>query len=127
MSKETELPSGRVVIDERGNSVWEWRNPDGTYSRTTDTQRLRTLEIENYEIDETRKQKQPDFTSYFGLDTGKTTPDLKADAPKSQRRSLDDMRRLSEEIKRKREQGLIQPAVSLPASNGKPDPDDKKR
>ncbi len=116
MGKQTELPSGRVVIDDRGNSVWEWRNADGTYSRITDTQRLRTLEIENYTLVETSKQKQPDFTSYYGLGT---EPAPEPGEKKSTRRSLDDMRKLSEEIKRKRAAGELPPGAPIP-------PNDKK-
>lgn len=35
--------SGRVVSDERGNNVWEWRRHDGTYSRELSAEDLEQL------------------------------------------------------------------------------------
>ena len=35
--------SGRVVTDERGNNVWEWRRHDGTYSRELSAEDLELL------------------------------------------------------------------------------------
>lgn len=35
--------SGRVVSDERGNSIWEWRRHDGSYSRELSAEDLERL------------------------------------------------------------------------------------
>ncbi|MFT3907420.1 MAG: hypothetical protein QM718_14080 [Steroidobacteraceae bacterium] len=35
--------SGRVVSDERGNNLWEWRRHDGTYSRELSAEDLEQL------------------------------------------------------------------------------------
>ena len=51
--------SGRAGVDERGNSVWEWKLETGVYSRDISTQRLRKLDLGDLSIAETANQKRP--------------------------------------------------------------------
>jgi hypothetical protein len=66
--------SGRPAIDHRGNAVWEWRKEDGTFSIDVETNCVKALQETHLAIEE----------------------------PKPPRRTLDDMRRLSEEIRRRK-------------------------
>jgi len=91
---------GRVAFDDRGNSFWEWRVEDG-FSTEVDTSRIRQLQESSARMLSLADPVDPAPTTtherpYFERER---KPD---DAP-PRRRSLDDMRRLSEEIKRKRE------------------------
>lgn len=120
-----EKRSGRVTFDERGNSVWEWQLETGVYSKDVSTQRLKKLELDELSIAETAISKRPpglgggdkkapgsgfnpyDNTSRAGgsaspYDTARALGEKVADEPQPQkRRTLDDMRKLSEEIKKK--------------------------
>jgi hypothetical protein len=51
--------SGRIIQDERGNSVWEWKLETGVYSRDINTQRLKKLEFNDLSIAETAKHQRP--------------------------------------------------------------------
>jgi hypothetical protein len=55
--------SGRAGVDERGNSVWEWKLETGVYSRDISTQRLRKLDLGDLSIAETASHKRPDGLS----------------------------------------------------------------
>jgi hypothetical protein len=94
MSKEPDTKSGRVAFDERGSSTWEWRVDTGTFSRDIDTQRLRQLQ------EETAVTLKSETASAPGVDPYSVTTPLAPE--KARRRTLDDMRKLSEEIKRSR-------------------------
>ena len=98
MSKPRVTSTGRVVFDDRGQSVWEWR-VDDHFEKDVDTARLRTLQdtsvLEVLEDVEPGAAPPTPQSNYF--DAGP-----KEDAAAGKRRSLDDMRRLSEEIKKKR-------------------------
>lgn len=98
MSKPRVTSTGRVVFDDRGQSVWEWR-VDDHFEKDVDTARLRTLQdtsvLEVLEDGDPAKAAAKPESSYF--DAGP-----KDDPAAGRRRSLDDMRRLSEEIKKKR-------------------------
>lgn len=95
MSKDPDPKSGRVTFDERGRSTWEWRVDTGTFSRDIDTQRMRQLQ------EETGVTFKEEDVPSAGVDPYSVS---KPPAPqKAPRRTLDDMRRLSEEIKRNRE------------------------
>lgn len=119
-----EKRSGRVTFDERGNSVWEWQLETGVYSKDVSTQRLKKLELDELSIAETAISKRPpglgggdkkapgsgfnpyDNTSRAGgsaspYDTARALGEKVADEPQPQkRRTLDDMRKLSESIKK---------------------------
>lgn len=126
LPKEDEKRSGRVSFDERGNSVWEWQLETGVYSKDVSTQRLKKLELDELSIAETAINERPtglaagvnpkkapgtgfnpyDNTPRTGggaspYDTARTLGDKIHDEPKTQRpRTLDDMRKLSEAIKK---------------------------
>jgi hypothetical protein len=100
MSKkfDPQAPSGRIAFDARGNAVWEWRTANGEFKSDVDTQTVKAL--------------QEDTNGKFGV-VPTPTPDSQTvshdpystvDAPRAsqKRRTLDDMRKLSEEIKRSR-------------------------
>jgi hypothetical protein len=95
MSKDPDPKSGRVAFDERGRATWEWRIDTGTFSRDIDTKRLRQLQ------EEAAATLKEDVPPNDGVDPYSVNVPL---APqKSPRRTLDDMRKLSEEIMRSRQ------------------------
>jgi hypothetical protein len=51
--------SGRPGVDERGNTVWEWKLETGVYSRDISTQRLKKLDLGDLSIAETASHKRP--------------------------------------------------------------------
>ena len=51
--------SGRAGVDERGNTVWEWKLETGVYSRDITTQRLKKLDLGDLSIAETAKHQTP--------------------------------------------------------------------
>ena len=95
MSKDPDPKSGRVAFDERGRSTWEWRVDTGTFSRDVDTQRLKQLQEEAGVTLKDEPVPTPGVDPY-----SVTTPVAPQKTP---RRTLDDMRKLSEEIKRTRQ------------------------
>jgi hypothetical protein len=95
MAKESEPKSGRVAFDERGMPTWEWRIDTGTFSRDIDTQRLRQLQ-EEAAVTLEDEPVQPSGTDPYSVAIP-VTPQ------KTPRRTLDDMRKLSEEIKLRRQ------------------------
>src|ERR1700733_10432861 len=95
MAKEPDSKSGRVAFDDRGRSTWEWRVDTGTFSRDIDTQQLEQLQ------EEAAVTLKDEPAPSAGVDPySVTTPVVPQKTP---RRSLDDMRKLSEEIKRSRQ------------------------
>jgi hypothetical protein len=88
-------PSGRIVFDERGRAVWEWRTDTG-FKTDVDTQQVRALqEAANVDISEAPTSPVSDNP----YSTGDKRDVIAKRAP---RRTLDDMRKLSEEIKQSR-------------------------
>jgi hypothetical protein len=51
--------SGRPGVDERGNTVWEWKLETGVYSRDISTQRLKKLDLGDLSIAETASHQRP--------------------------------------------------------------------
>ncbi len=91
------IPSGRVTFDDRGDPVWEWRVAGNRYTRDVDTSEVKALQEHVPLALEGRPETAPDAKSADYFVAGP------AEAPATQqRRTLDDMRRLSEEIKRRR-------------------------
>jgi hypothetical protein len=95
MAKDPDPKSGRVAFDERGRSTWEWRTDTGTFSPDIDSKRLRQLQ------EDAATTLKEDVPPIEGVDPySVSAPSATAKAP---RRTLDDMRKLSEEIKRSRQ------------------------
>jgi len=102
MSKKFDphAPSGRIAFDARGNAVWQWRTQSGDFKSDVDTQTVKAL--------------QEDTDGKLGVAPTPTPNSQPVDhdpyssssaaAPRvpQKRRTLDDMRKLSEEIKRAR-------------------------
>ena len=120
-----EKRSGRAGFDERGNSVWEWQLETGVYSRDVTTQKLKKLELGELSIAETATHPRPSGLEpeqkvrgggfnpydrvpnvgggYSPYDTARALGDRFKDKPKPERpRTLDDMRKLSEAIKKEK-------------------------
>jgi hypothetical protein len=90
------IPSGRIAFDDRGKAVWEWRTDTGTFKTDIDTRQVKALqEATDVSLDEDPKPA----TSDNPYSTGDKREVIAKRAP---RRTLDDMRKLSEEIKRQR-------------------------
>ena len=86
-------PSGRVAFDERGNATWEWQGETGRFDRDIDTGRLRKMGSDLSCDGDHVADAAPPHDPY-----NKST--LSADAQsRPTKRTLDDLRRLSEEIK----------------------------
>jgi hypothetical protein len=121
--------SGRVTFDSRGNSVWEWQLETGVYSRDVNTQKLKKLDLGDLSIAETGIQKRPPgladasqpgggFNPYNNAprtkqegfnpyDNARATGSKFAPQPEPQKqrpppRSPDELRKLSEWIKMKK-------------------------
>ena len=106
---KSQLPSGRAGFDERGNAVWEWRTDSGAYKSDVDTQEVRAIRDATGDslsiVDEHPSQPvnhDPYSTAEPRHPFPKNPPSPPPEGKKPQRRTLDDMRRLSEEIKRQR-------------------------
>ncbi len=95
-NKDPDLKSGRAAFDDRGQSTWEWRVDTGTFSRQIDTQRLKQIQEQ---AGVTLKEDPPPPAG--GINPYSAPTPLPPETKK--RRTLDDMRKLSEEIKRNRE------------------------
>ncbi len=89
-------PSGRIAFDDRGNAVWEWRTDTGTFKADIDTQQVRALQ-DAASVDISEEPAPPVSDNPYS--TGDKRSLIAKRAP---RRTLDDMRKLSEEIKRAR-------------------------
>jgi hypothetical protein len=112
---KSQLPSGRIGFDDRGNAVWEWRTDNGAYKTDVDTQKVRAIqESTSHSLsleDERPTTGRPGGHDPYSSATeplrdpfrkGSAPPAPAPEEKKPQRRTLDDMRRLSEEIKRQR-------------------------
>jgi hypothetical protein len=100
MSKHSKFdpqqPSGRIAFDDRGKAVWEWRTATGDYKSDVDTQTVRALQ-DSADVNLAGAQPAvPNLDPYSSADSPRPVD-------KGRRRTLDDMRKLSEEIKRARE------------------------
>jgi len=107
---KSQLPTGRIGFDDRGNAVWEWRTENGAFEKDVDTQRVKALQDSTGDFlsieHEPRPTGRPTGNDPYSSAAGPRQP-FRANPPRQpekepQRRTLDDMRRLSEEIKRQR-------------------------
>jgi hypothetical protein len=106
---QSQLPSGRAGFDERGNAIWEWRTDSGTYKSNVDTQEVKAIRDstgDSLSIAEEAPSQPVDHDPYSTAAPRQPFPRTPPppEEKKPQRRTLDDMRRLSEEIKRQRTQ-----------------------
>ncbi len=87
------MPSGRVAFDDRGNATWEWHGEIGKSGGDIDAQQLRAIAAGlSCEADH-GPGGAPAHDPYNRV----TAPESKR--PRPRKRSIDDLRRLSEEIK----------------------------
>lgn len=98
MSKKPDPRSGRIAFDDRGQPVWEWRVSTGEFSRDVDTQQVRQLQ-EDAAATLAKEAAPAPRVEGFDPYTTATSPG----SSEKPRRTLDDMRKLSEEIKRNRQ------------------------
>jgi hypothetical protein len=109
---KSEQPSGRIAFDDRGNAIWEWRTDNGAYKTDIDTQKVKAIQestSDSLSLEDDRPAS-PASTSHDPYSRASeprqpfrhNTPPPAPEERKPQRRTLDDMRRLSEEIKRQR-------------------------
>jgi len=109
MSKKSSAQSGRVTYDERGQPVWEWRVDTGVFTRDVDTRQMRQIQEDAaVKLQEAPPEQSKRFVGFDPYSTAVAKePPAPQEPPKPQppktRRTLDDMRALSEEIKQKRE------------------------
>jgi hypothetical protein len=104
MTKSTkpgdQASTGRVSFNGRGDTVWESRTDSGQFEADIDTQELKVLQdttdVKPSDDNATQPEQRPDNNPYATLDTLHTL------SRKKPRRTLDDMRKLSEEIKKAR-------------------------
>jgi hypothetical protein len=92
-------PSGRISFNDRGNAIWEWRTQTGNFKSDIDTQQVKALQ-DAADVKLAAPQALPP-----GHSPGSHNPYSTVDGPretKIPRRTLDDMRKLSEQIKRAR-------------------------
>ena len=94
MSKTpSDKPTGRPVNDENGNRVWKWGNGESDVETAT----VRALAAE-LEFDTTAQNPHAQGSNPYDQTNPASKP---VDSPK--RRSLDDMRQLSEKIKKSKQ------------------------
>ena len=84
---------GRVTFDPRGNATWEWRDATGTLPPAVDTQRLKSLGAD------LSFEGAPESNDALSHDPYNRSSLPRSSELRPRRRSLDDLRRLSEEIK----------------------------
>lgn len=103
MSKKPDPQSGRVAYDDRGQPVWEWRVDTGVFSRDVDTKQVRQIQEEASAKLQDVPKPSPRSMGFdpYSTAVAKEQP-VKPQPPKT-RRTLDDMRKLSEEIKKNRQ------------------------
>ncbi|MDA8351521.1 MAG: hypothetical protein M0038_22490 [Pseudomonadota bacterium] len=85
-------PSGRVAFDDRGNASWDWHGEADGLEGEIDTQQLKTIGADLRCEGEQVPDGVPDHDPY-----NRSAPP-ESDPSRPKRRSLDDLRRLSEEI-----------------------------
>jgi hypothetical protein len=95
---EQSTPSGRIAFDDRGQAVWEWRTETGNFKADIDTKQVKALQ-ESTDVSLGEAPTPPISDNPYS--TGDKREIIAKRAP---RRTLDDMRKLSEEIKRSRAQ-----------------------
>lgn len=93
-SDKPRKPSGRVVFDDRGNASWDWHGEREGLEGEIDTHQLKAMGAD------LGCEQVPD--SAPNHDPYNRTAPPESDQSRPKRRSLDDLRKLSEEIKSSR-------------------------
>ena len=89
ISKPRRTSTGRLVIDDRGNSTWQWGGERGTEDQTDKVKEL----AEGLSLKQPNEPASLDpYNQPISQGRGKPT-----------RRSLDDMRRLNDQMKKEHE------------------------
>lgn len=86
--------SGRVVFDDRGNSRWEWQTDSGSFKSDIDTSKLKSLTDSPLSVTDRHAMPGPGFNPYNNAERSPA-----ANPAQKPRKSLDDLRKLSEHIK----------------------------
>lgn len=105
MTPEDTKPTGRVSFDSRGQAIWEWEIAPGVFSRDVGTGKFPGIDA-----DSGLSLQEPVDGTPVRAGAGKpgtagdprNSDQAQAKASEKPRKSLDDLRRLSEEIKRTR-------------------------
>ncbi len=88
---EAGAPSGRVAFDDRGNATWEWRSEAAGLGGDIDTGRLKAIGADlSIACDRVPETPHDPYNRSAPAPSGQARP---------RKRSLDDLRRLSQEIK----------------------------
>ncbi len=98
---DPEHPSGRIAFDDRGRAVWEWRTETGNFKSDIDTQKVRALQ-DSSDVKLAATPVQTPVRSHDPYRTAEAPASAATPDQAPRRRTLDDMRKLSEEIKRAR-------------------------
>ena len=92
--------SGRATTDARGNTVWEWETDTGSFTGNIDSQKLKRLQDAGLSVGDAIGKRLG--IDPYNNDTAVKPTQPKESVKKSPRKSIDDLRKLSEEIKQKR-------------------------
>ena len=98
----------RRTLDPQGNPIVEVRTRDGIYVPETDESTIRELKASDLTLADTAARKRPDFMPPPHVKVGSNPYDGGSVTSAKQlrrRNSLDFLRALSEEIKKRRERG----------------------
>jgi len=107
-SRPSDVPTGRVKFDDRGNAVWEWAVGAGAFGREVSTQRLKKLENPTLSladdaptpVDTVRANPLGMKKGYNPYDSGKLG---KQQAPRKK-----DLRKLGEWLKSRKQAGATE-------------------
>jgi hypothetical protein len=108
MTKKSNAQSGRIAYDESGQPVWEWRVDTGVFTREVDTGQMRKIQGAAASLEGVPPEQARRFVGFdpYSTAVAKEPPAPQEEPPKPTaprtRRTLDDMRALSEEIKKNR-------------------------
>lgn len=96
-TRKPKKPTGRVAFDDQGNAKWEWRSESGTFNPDIDTQRLKAIGAD-FSVDGSVSDEVPLHDPY-----NRPAPPTPQSDPLPKKRTMADLRRLSEQIKAARE------------------------
>lgn len=100
MAPKKPKKTGRATFDHRGNTIWEWQTDSGSFTRDIDTGKLKALQNDQLSLTDRHRKAETGFDPY---NTAARAPRGK-DSGAKPRKSIDDLRKLSEEIKRTKRQ-----------------------